>query len=185
VPRLRVHDVKFFTPRRNGREISTRESIQRVVKSLPEKKSTLISGLKSFIVFSFKKTVFSPLGDSSLWNSHLLKHTVKLLYLNLKSVGLVMPHLVVIEWTMVNLPSVTNGNEYVLIKPNSYSIKFMFTHNFLTKTKGQEGPLRSYCRLSRNTIPLSSIYHSLFFSKEQWRISSVLFKGLSIFTMIR
>lgn len=61
---------------------------------------------------------------------------------------------------MVNISSVTNRNECSLIKWDPYSAKFMFTHNFLTKTKGQEGPLRSYCVLSGNALPLSSVYSS-------------------------
>lgn len=78
-----------------------------------------------------------------------------------------MPHLVVIEWTMVNISSVTNRNECSLINWDLYSAKFMFTHNFLTKTKGQEGPLRSYCMLSGNALLLSSVYSSLFCCKQQ------------------
>lgn len=80
-----------------------------------------------------------------------------MLYLNLKSAGLVMTHLVVIKWTMVNISSVTNRNEWSLIKWDPYSAKFMFPDSFLTKTKGQEGPLRSYGMLSRNALPLSSV----------------------------
>lgn len=48
--------------KKNGREISKRESIKRAMKNLPE--NLLISGHTSFIDLDFEETVFSPLADS-------------------------------------------------------------------------------------------------------------------------